>query len=115
MAERCKTCHSCQLTKKTKYGMVDTILEIGGQDSKYISIQDGIVIDFAMNEACAAGTGLFLEEQAGKATPKTRSQLSAKAEQLKSLIDAAAVQLRNLDEQETVNNTVETKDKILVS
>jgi len=54
-----------------------------------------------------------LEEQAGKATPKTRSQLSAKAEQLKSLIDAAAVQLRNLDEQETVNNTLETKDKIL--
>ncbi len=45
---------------------VDTIFEIGGQDSKYIKIQDGIVVDFTMNEACAAGTGSFLEEQAEK-------------------------------------------------
>ncbi|MEJ2629220.1 MAG: acyl-CoA dehydratase activase, partial [bacterium] len=45
---------------------VDTIFEIGGQDSKFISIQDGIVVDFALNEACAAGTGSFLEEQAHK-------------------------------------------------
>ena len=44
----------------------DTIFEIGGQDSKFILIQDGIVVDFAMNEACAAGTGSFLEEQAEK-------------------------------------------------
>jgi predicted CoA-substrate-specific enzyme activase len=43
---------------------VDTIFEIGGQDSKYISIDHGVVVDFAMNEACAAGTGSFLEEQA---------------------------------------------------
>ncbi|MCE5250665.1 acyl-CoA dehydratase activase [bacterium] len=43
---------------------VDTIFEIGGQDSKYISIEDGIVVDFTMNDACAAGTGSFLEEQA---------------------------------------------------
>jgi len=42
----------------------DTIFEIGGQDSKYISIEDGIVVDFTMNEACAAGTGSFLEERA---------------------------------------------------
>ena len=45
---------------------VDTIFEIGGQDSKYICIEDGIVVDFTMNEACAAGTGSFLEEQAEK-------------------------------------------------
>lgn len=45
---------------------VDTIFEIGGQDSKFISIEKGIVVDFAMNEACAAGTGSFLEEQAAK-------------------------------------------------
>ena len=44
----------------------DTIFEIGGQDSKFISLQDGIVVDFAMNQACAAGTGSFLEEQAEK-------------------------------------------------
>ncbi|MDZ7270368.1 MAG: acyl-CoA dehydratase activase [candidate division KSB1 bacterium] len=42
----------------------DTIFEIGGQDSKFISIRNGVVVDFAMNEACAAGTGSFLEEQA---------------------------------------------------
>ncbi|MEJ2537780.1 MAG: acyl-CoA dehydratase activase, partial [Calditrichia bacterium] len=42
----------------------DTIFEIGGQDSKYISLENGIVVDFAMNEACAAGTGSFLEERA---------------------------------------------------
>ncbi|MCE5272540.1 acyl-CoA dehydratase activase [bacterium] len=42
----------------------DTIFEIGGQDSKYISLDQGVVVDFAMNEACAAGTGSFLEERA---------------------------------------------------
>ena len=45
---------------------VDTIFEIGGQDSKFIAIENGVVVDFAMNEACAAGTGSFLEEQAEK-------------------------------------------------
>ncbi|MEK7362546.1 MAG: acyl-CoA dehydratase activase [candidate division NC10 bacterium] len=43
---------------------VDTIFEIGGQDSKFIRVEDGVVVDFTMNEACAAGTGSFLEEQA---------------------------------------------------
>ncbi|MCK5785567.1 MAG: CoA activase [Candidatus Sabulitectum sp.] len=45
---------------------VDTIFEIGGQDSKYISIYKGRVVDFEMNKVCAAGTGSFLEEQAEK-------------------------------------------------
>ncbi|MCG8346655.1 MAG: acyl-CoA dehydratase activase [Chloroflexales bacterium] len=45
---------------------VDTIFEIGGQDSKYISLRNGAVVDFAMNSACAAGTGSFLEEQADR-------------------------------------------------
>jgi predicted CoA-substrate-specific enzyme activase len=44
----------------------DTIFEIGGQDSKFIRIEKGVVVDFTMNEACAAGTGSFLEEQAEK-------------------------------------------------
>ncbi len=43
---------------------VDTVFEIGGQDSKYISVENGVIIDFEMNKACAAGTGSFLEEQA---------------------------------------------------
>ena len=45
---------------------VDTIFEIGGQDSKYVFLKDGVVVDFEMNKACAAGTGSFLEEQAEK-------------------------------------------------
>ena len=55
--------HVCQ-----QMGMqpVDTIFEIGGQDSKFIRIEKGVVVDFTMNEACAAGTGSFLEEQAEK-------------------------------------------------
>lgn len=41
-----------------------TIFEIGGQDSKIIILQDGMVTDFAMNTVCAAGTGSFLDHQA---------------------------------------------------
>lgn len=43
---------------------VDTIFEIGGQDSKYIHMDGDVIIDFEMNKACAAGTGAFLEKQA---------------------------------------------------
>jgi len=43
---------------------VDTIFEIGGQDSKYIGLRNGVPIDYAMNNACSAGTGSFLEESA---------------------------------------------------
>ncbi|MHC4981473.1 MAG: anhydro-N-acetylmuramic acid kinase, partial [Planctomycetota bacterium] len=39
---------------------VDTIFEIGGQDSKYIRLRNGVPIEYAMNEACSAGTGSFL-------------------------------------------------------
>jgi len=45
---------------------VDTVFEIGGQDSKYISINNCEVIDFQMNKICAAGTGSFIEEQANR-------------------------------------------------
>ena len=43
---------------------VDTIFEIGGQDAKYIHLRNGVPIDYAMNNACSAGTGSFLEESA---------------------------------------------------
>ena len=43
---------------------VDTILEIGGQDSKFTRLKDGEVYFSTMNYACAAGTGSFVEEQA---------------------------------------------------
>ena len=45
---------------------VDTVFEIGGQDSKYISLNAGQVVDFQMNKVCAAGTGSFIEEQAAR-------------------------------------------------
>jgi len=55
--------HVCELLC---HDPVDAIFEIGGQDAKFIALEHGVVTDFAMNEACAAGTGSFLEEQAEK-------------------------------------------------
>ncbi|MBI3399030.1 MAG: CoA activase [Deltaproteobacteria bacterium] len=55
---------------------VDTIFEIGGQDSKYIALKDGVVVDFEMNKVCAAGTGSFLEEQAERIGIKIREEFS---------------------------------------
>ncbi|UCF92100.1 MAG: activase [Desulfobacterales bacterium] len=43
---------------------VDTLFEIGGQDAKYTYVTNGVPSDYAMNEACSAGTGSFLEESA---------------------------------------------------
>ena len=57
---------SMHVCKQMGMDPVDTIFEIGGQDSKFIRIDKGVVVDFTMNEACAAGTGSFLEEQAEK-------------------------------------------------
>ena len=62
---------------------VDTILEIGGQDSKYISIKDGVIVDFEMNKACAAGTGSFLEEQAEKLDISVKNEFAESAFQSK--------------------------------
>lgn len=45
---------------------VQTVIEIGGQDSKIIIIRDGVIADFAMNTVCAAGTGSFLDQQAAR-------------------------------------------------
>lgn len=42
----------------------DTIFEIGGQDSKFVRLEGGVVVDFTLNKSCAAGTGSFLDEQA---------------------------------------------------
>jgi len=45
---------------------IQTIMEIGGQDSKIIIIRNGVPVDFAMNTVCAAGTGSFLDQQANR-------------------------------------------------
>jgi predicted CoA-substrate-specific enzyme activase len=56
---------TAQLTSAAHYfGDVDTVFEIGGQDSKYIEATGGRLLDFEMNKICSAGTGSFLEEQA---------------------------------------------------
>ncbi|HOW51878.1 MAG TPA: acyl-CoA dehydratase activase [bacterium] len=48
------------------YPDAETIFEIGGQDAKYLRLEDGLVADVNMNYVCAAGTGSFVEEQARK-------------------------------------------------
>jgi predicted CoA-substrate-specific enzyme activase len=58
---------------------VDTIFEIGGQDSKFISLENGVVVDFAMNDACAAGTGSFLEEQAERLNIQIKGEFAEMA------------------------------------
>ncbi|MHB9133899.1 MAG: acyl-CoA dehydratase activase [Armatimonadota bacterium] len=55
---------------------VDTIFEIGGQDSKYISLENGAIVDFEMNKVCAAGTGSFLEEQAERLGVSIKGEFS---------------------------------------
>jgi predicted CoA-substrate-specific enzyme activase len=57
---------------------VQTIFEIGGQDSKITVVRDGVVVDFAMNLVCAAGTGSFLDSQA-KRLNLSIDELSEKA------------------------------------
>ena len=58
---------------------VDTIFEIGGQDSKFIRLENGAIVDFAMNKVCAAGTGSFLEEQAEKLSVSIKGEFSNRA------------------------------------
>ncbi|MEK9148998.1 MAG: acyl-CoA dehydratase activase, partial [Candidatus Desantisbacteria bacterium] len=58
---------------------VDTIFEIGGQDSKFISIDNKAIIDFEMNKVCAAGTGSFLEEQAERLNINIKEEFAKEA------------------------------------
>ncbi len=53
-ASRCDVDHGADLS----------VIEIGGQDAKYIRVQGGRIVESDMNKACSAGTGSFLEEQA---------------------------------------------------
>lgn len=62
---------------------VDTIIEIGGQDSKFTTLRDGRVTFSIMNNVCAAGTGSFIEEQAKKLDVPL-SEYSARAEGAKA-------------------------------
>lgn len=71
---------TCQLLGAQRHVPgVDTILEIGGQDSKFIRARGGAISDFAMNKVCAAGTGSFLEEQARDLRVDVRGEFAARA------------------------------------
>lgn len=56
-----------------------SIIEIGGEDSKFIQLQDGILADYNMNPVCAAGTGTFLENLAELLGVNIKEEFSAKA------------------------------------
>jgi len=58
---------TCQAVAAVHYFPdVQTVIEIGGQDSKIIIVRDGMVADFGLNTVCAAGTGSFLDHQAAR-------------------------------------------------
>ena len=66
---------------------VDTIFEIGGQDSKYIRLKNAAVVDFEMNKVCAAGTGSFLQEQADRLDVNIDEEFSKLAFSSKAPVD----------------------------
>ncbi|HJJ36522.1 MAG TPA: acyl-CoA dehydratase activase [Methanocorpusculum sp.] len=59
------TCHAKGATHLFHTGTL-TLIDIGGQDTKIISISDGQIVDFLMNDKCSAGTGRFLEVMANR-------------------------------------------------
>lgn len=73
------TCHAkgaCYIHKNENMLLID----IGGQDTKIIRIENGMVTDFLMNDKCSAGTGRFLEVMANtlSLTPQNLCALAAK-------------------------------------
>ena len=65
----------------------DTVFEIGGQDSKFIRLRDGAVVDFEMNKVCAAGTGAFLAEQATRLEVQIEDEFSRLAFEAEAPVD----------------------------
>ena len=64
-----------------------SIIEIGGEDSKFVQIKDGILFDYNMNPVCAAGTGTFLENLSELLGVKIKDEFSRKAFQAGYAID----------------------------
>ncbi len=56
-----------------------SIIEIGGEDSKFVQIKDGLLCDYNMNPVCAAGTGTFLENLAELLGVSIKEEFSRKA------------------------------------
>ncbi len=76
------------------------------QSTTYKDIIDGKIAEWQVNLK-------KIEEQAGKASSDSQSRSTAKVKDFRSAMDSAIAQLHALDAQETVKNTMETKDKIL--
>ncbi|UCG61748.1 MAG: hypothetical protein JSV52_00210 [Candidatus Zixiibacteriota bacterium] len=66
---------------------IDTVIDIGGQDSKFIRIDNGHVTQFEMNKVCSAGTGSFLEETAALLGLDVRTDFAERALQAKTPLD----------------------------
>ena len=64
-----------------------SIIEIGGEDSKFIQIKNGVLADYNMNPVCAAGTGTFLEHLAELLGVEIKEEFSRKAFQAEYAID----------------------------
>ncbi len=97
------TCHAKGL--HSLLPTVKTIIDIGGQDSKGIKLKDGKVVDFVMNDKCAAGTGRFLEVTADALGISLESlgELSVKAEHVAAISSTCTVYA----EQEIVSRLAE--------
>lgn len=102
------TCHG--RGAKNLYPQVRTVIDIGGQDSKVIRLDNsGMVIDFEMNDKCAAGTGRFLEVMADalEVELKELAAMSRKAEDEVNISNMCAV----FAESEVVTRVAEGHEK----
>lgn len=66
-----------EITSQTRAALqldpnIDTVIELGGQDSKFVYLENGTTLDYQMNKACAAGTGSFIDELAEQLGVSTR-------------------------------------------
>ncbi|MFC1967736.1 acyl-CoA dehydratase activase, partial [Chloroflexota bacterium] len=85
------TCHARGLA--SIFPSVRTALDIGGQDAKGLKIKDGKLVNFVMNDKCAAGTGRFLEVIAGTLGLKLdeMGDISAKSNQPASISNTCTI------------------------
>jgi predicted CoA-substrate-specific enzyme activase len=91
---------------------VDTVFEIGGQDSKFISFLGGIPVDYAMNDGCSAGTGSFLEESASldMQVPVTEISDKAKLSRLPLSFGERCAAFINTDIRDALQQGAESQD-----
>lgn len=101
---RCHDGHDCG--KSADAGHLSHYKEVSMQSSTYKDIIDEKISEWHKGL-------LKLEEHADSASADTKAKIMGKLEQIKSAIDEAVTQLHELDGKETVDNTMQTKDKML--